>query len=40
MKPNRRIRVNKSRSSSTFRKNTRRTKGLNIAAPMRGGIRL
>lgn len=33
--------VNKSRSAKQFRRNTRRTKSVNMkGAPMRGGIRL
>lgn len=40
MKPIRRVAVNKHRSSAKFRSRTRRTKGVNFAAPMRGGIRL
>ncbi|WNK12489.1 MAG: hypothetical protein [Microvirus sp.] len=32
--------VNKHKSAAQFRGNTRKTKALNLAAPMRGGIRL
>lgn len=32
--------VNKSRSAGKFRAQTGRTKGANVAAPMRGGIRM
>lgn len=40
MKPNRRIGVNKYKSARKFRKHSSMTKSINIAAPMRGGIRL
>ncbi|UDN67700.1 hypothetical protein [robinz microvirus RP_96] len=41
MRPSRRYGVNKGRSASQFRRNSRRTKGINMrGAPMRGGIRL
>lgn len=40
MKPVRRFGVNKRRSAGKFRASTRRVKGMNFAAPMRGGIRL
>lgn len=40
MNPVRRSSVNKGRSSKVFRKRLSRTKGANMAAPMRGGIRL
>lgn len=39
-KPVKRSPVNKRRSAGKFRKQTRRTQGRNMAAPMRGGIRL
>lgn len=32
--------VNKAKSAAKFRRNTRRTKGANIGAVLRGGIRL
>lgn len=32
--------VSKSRSASKFRAQTKRTKAVNMAGPMRGGIRL
>lgn len=40
MRPLRRGGVNKGRSASKFRKQTQRTQGRNLTAPMRGGIRL
>lgn len=40
MRPVRRNPVNKRSSSRRFRKSVSRTKGANIAGPMRGGIRL
>lgn len=40
MRPVRRKPVSKRRSAGKFRKQSRRTKGANVAAPMRGGIRL
>lgn len=40
MRPLRRHAVSKGRSARSFRRQVSRTKGLNIAAPMRGGIRL
>lgn len=35
-----RFAVNKGRSVKQFRKNVKRTKSVNVAGPMRGGIRL
>lgn len=32
--------VNKFKSAKTFRRNSGRTKAINLAGPMRGGIRL
>lgn len=40
MRPSYRKPVNKRRSASQFRRNSRRTKGANMSMPMRGGIRL
>lgn len=40
MRPVYRKPVNKRRSAGKFRRNTRSTKAMNFAAPMRGGIRL
>lgn len=40
MRPSYRKPVNKHRSAGQFRRNARRTKGANMSAPMRGGIRL
>lgn len=40
MRPLRRGHVNKGRSARSFRKQSRRTQKRNMAAPMRGGIRL
>lgn len=40
MRPLKRSSVNKGRSAAKFRGATMRTKAPNIAAPMRGGIRL
>lgn len=40
MSPLRRSGVNKRSSARTFRKGASRTRQVNIAAPMRGGIRL
>lgn len=40
MKPLSRYGVNKSRSASKFRRSVQKTKHVNIAGPMRGGIRL
>lgn len=40
MKPLSRGHVNKGRSARKFRRAAGRTKGLNMAGPMRGGIRL
>ena len=40
MRPVKRYGVSKGRSASQFRRNTARTKALNMAGPMRGGIRL
>lgn len=40
MKPLKRSPVNKHKSTKTFKHNTSHTKGANIAAPMRGGIRM
>lgn len=40
MRPLRRSGVNKHRSARSFRGQTRRTQKRNMAAPMRGGIRL
>lgn len=40
MRPLKRHGTNKGRSARQFRRNVSRTKGLNITAPMRGGIRL
>lgn len=40
MRPLRRGHVSKGRSSSKFRRNVGRTKGINLTSPMRGGIRL
>lgn len=40
MRPLKRKPVNKFKSAKKFRKQSRRTKGMNITAPMRGGIRL
>lgn len=40
MRSMRRKPVNKSRSASKFRSQTRRTKARNMSGPMRGGIRL
>lgn len=40
MKPVKRVPVNKSRSAAKFRSHVSRTKGANVAGPMRGGIRL
>lgn len=40
MRPLRRSGVNKHRSAGSFRRQTRRTQKRNMAAPMRGGIRL
>lgn len=40
MRPSYRSGVNKSKSARQFRGHSRRTKGANISAPMRGGIRL
>lgn len=40
MRPLYRSGVNKQRSASKFRGQTRRTNKRNLAAPMRGGIRL
>lgn len=39
MRPSRRHGVNKRRSASKFKRQTRRTKGANMAQVMRGGIR-
>lgn len=35
-----RFKVNKRRSAKQFRRNVRRTKGVNLAQPGRGGFRL
>lgn len=40
MRPIKRYAVNKHHSAKQFRAKTRTTKGMNFAAPMRGGIRL
>lgn len=40
MKPLKRKGVSKHKSAKSFRKNTGHTKGANVAAPMRGGIRM
>lgn len=40
MRPVKRYSVNKRHSSRRFRKDVGRAKGINFAAPMRGGIRL
>lgn len=40
MKPLKRKPVRKAKSAAKFRRGVRHTKGLNLAAPMRGGIRL
>lgn len=40
MRPVSRSPVNKGRSAKRFRRDTTRTKGANMAAPMRGGWRL
>lgn len=40
MRPLRRGSVNKARSASKFRKQSRRTQSRNMTGPMRGGIRL
>lgn len=40
MRPVSRHGVNKRHSAKRFRKSVQRTKGLNMTAPMRGGIRL
>nr|QJB21031.1 MAG: hypothetical protein [Microvirus sp.] len=40
MRPSSRRPVNKRASARSFRKSVSRTKGANMAAPMRGGIRL
>lgn len=40
MRPLRRKPVNKGRSASKFRKQSRRTNRRNMQGPMRGGIRL
>lgn len=40
MRAMRRSPVNKSRSASKFRGQSRRTKARNMSGPMRGGIRL
>ncbi len=40
MRPTSRNPVNKARSAADFRNTTRKTKGANVTAPMRGGIRL
>jgi len=40
MRPSRRHGVNKRKSSRSFRRQSRRTKGANVQAVMRGGIRM
>lgn len=40
MRPLKRHGVSKRRSAKKFRRQSRRTKGANISAPARGGIRL
>lgn len=40
MRPSYRKPVNKRKSAGQFRRNSRRTKGANMAAVTRGGIRL
>lgn len=40
MRPSRRIPTNKYRSARSFRRSSNRTKGANVAMPMRGGWRL
>lgn len=40
MRPLRRSGVNKQRSAKTFRRHSHKTAAINMAAPMRGGIRL
>lgn len=40
MRPSKRMPVNKGVSAKQFRQNVKRTRGANIAGPMRGGIRL
>ena len=40
MRPVRRARVRKSRSARAFRRQSARTKGMNLRMPMRGGFRI
>jgi len=40
MKPLIRKPVSKSKSAHTFKKHVRKTKNVNVTAPMRGGIRM
>lgn len=40
MKPLKRKFVHKGKSAKTFKRHVRQTKGVNVTAPMRGGIRM